>query len=152
MSGDTLEALQVYGAFGVWPSRWKIGVWNWDSELKTEKRILCVYRVWCIILCAFSHCWTNRIFYVGTFAKSQKDTIHFITVANTFGGSIFMLNTDSTKKSFQEIVVKIPILIETILWFLLITIDFDIKQWQFEFWLVNFSLMLVKDCIEQVFF
>ena len=36
MSGDTFEALQVYATYGCWPSRWKIGVWNWDSELRFD--------------------------------------------------------------------------------------------------------------------
>ena len=39
MSGDTFEALQVYATYGCWPSRWKIGVWNWDSELSFSSTI-----------------------------------------------------------------------------------------------------------------
>ena len=34
MSGDLFEALWVYATFRCWPSRWKIGVWNWDWKLR----------------------------------------------------------------------------------------------------------------------
>ena len=37
MSGNTFEAIQVYATFGCWPSRWKIGVWYWDSELNLNE-------------------------------------------------------------------------------------------------------------------
>ena len=33
MSEDTFESLQVNVTFDFWPSRWKIGVWNWDLKL-----------------------------------------------------------------------------------------------------------------------